>query len=163
MDFLCIEVRMLTSIGEYYSVKRKDVFTMSEVPKHEVSFEVFLNELLKEYDYFKNGGTSYRRSTAKLSLLVANRVGEVSPFLDNEITKQIVSKLLPNLDTDKKKDIAKFLYIVAKELHRNANQSFEVKNYIQQKRQNRKPMSFIKNSKIVLEVNNNSAKDGEKS
>jgi hypothetical protein len=55
-----------------------------------------------------------------------------------------VSRLLPDLDHHRVEDVAKMLHVIAKELHLNATLSDEVKSYIQQKHQHRKPLSFVK-------------------
>jgi hypothetical protein len=114
----------------------KEVFTMSEGmgKEHVVSFEEFLHELQKEWRFQQQGGTSYRQKTAKLSLEVANKVGAVAPFLERDVAKQTVSRLLPVLDRYRLEDVAKMLHVVAKELHMNATLSDEVKTYVQQKK-----------------------------
>jgi hypothetical protein len=109
-----------------------------------VSFAEFLHELQKELKFHQDGGTSYRQQTAKLSLEVARKVGSVVPFLDSEIAKQTVSHLLSDVDCYRAEDVAKMLHTIARELHMNATLSDEVKAYIQQKRQHRKPLSFVK-------------------
>ena len=112
--------------------------------EHVVSFADFLHELQKEWEFYLNGGTSYRQKTAELSLEVARKVGSVVPFLESEVAKQTVSRLLPDLDRHRVEDVAKMLHVIAKELHLNATLSDEVKAYVQQKRQHRKPLSFVK-------------------
>ncbi|MED1420244.1 hypothetical protein [Bacillus smithii] len=106
--------------------------------EHVVSFEEFLHELQKEWRFHQQGGTSYRQKTAELSLEVANKVGAVAPFLEREVAKQTVSRLLPGLDRYRLEDVAKMLCVVAKELHMNATLSDEVKTYLQQKKGNNK-------------------------
>lgn len=112
--------------------------------EHVVSFTEFLHELQKEWRFHQHGGTSYRQKTAELSLEVAHKVGSIVPFLESEVAKQTVSRLLPDLDHHRVEDVAKMLHVIAKELHMNATLSDEVKSYIQQKRQHRKPLSLVK-------------------
>lgn len=114
--------------------------------EHVVSFADFLHELQKEWEFHLNGGTSYRQKTAELSLEVARNVRTVVPFLKRDVAKQTVSRLLPGFDNYRVEDVAKMLHVIAKELHMNATLSDEVKDYIQQKRQHRKPLSFVKKS-----------------
>ncbi|GLH64485.1 hypothetical protein [Parageobacillus sp. G301] len=106
--------------------------------EHVVSFAKFLHELQKEWRFHQQGGTSYRQKTAELSLEVARKVREVAPFLERNVAKQTVSRLLPGLDHHRVEDVAKMLHVIAKELHMNATLSDEVKAYIQQKKGNNK-------------------------
>jgi hypothetical protein len=124
----------------------KGAFTMSEFmgKEHVVPFTEFLHELQKEFRFHLNGGTSYRQKTAELSLEVARKVGAVSPFFESEVAKRTVSRLLPGFDHYRVEDVAKMLHVIAKELNMNATLSDEVKAYVQQKRQHRKPLSFVK-------------------
>ncbi|ALF09548.1 hypothetical protein [Parageobacillus thermoglucosidasius] len=103
--------------------------------EHAVSFTEFLHELQKEWKFHLNGGTSYRQKTAELSLEVARKVRDVVPFLESEVAKQTVSRLLPDSDRHRVEDVAKMLHVIAKELHLNANLPDEVKAYVEQKRQ----------------------------
>ncbi|MGG1573234.1 hypothetical protein [Fictibacillus sp. NRS-1165] len=119
---------------------------MSQVKTLEYSFALqsFLNEVQKEYVYQKNGGTSYRETTAELSLHLAHQVNDFVPFLDRDRAKTTVETLRPELDKYRKEDMAKFLYYVAKDLNGNATLSQDVLNYVNQKRKNRRPLSFVK-------------------
>jgi hypothetical protein len=120
--------------------KGREVFRMSEVTgkEHVVSFAEFLHELQKEWRFHQQGGTSYRQKTAELSLEVARKVREVAPFLERNVAKQTVSRLLPGLDHHRVEDVAKMLHVIAKELYMNANLSDEVKAYVQHKKRNNK-------------------------
>jgi hypothetical protein len=102
--------------------------------EHVVSFAEFLHELQKEWRFHQQGGTSYRQKTAELSLEVACKVKAVAPFLERDVAKQTVSRLLPDLEHHHVEDVAKMLHVIAKELHMNATLSDEVKAYVQQKR-----------------------------
>ncbi|ESU73502.1 hypothetical protein T260_02440 [Geobacillus thermopakistaniensis] len=112
--------------------------------EHAASFSTFLQELQKEWRFHQHGGTSYRQKTAELSLEVAHKVGSIVPFLESKVAKQTVPRLLPDLDHHRVEDMAKMLHVIAKELHMNTTLSDEVKSYIQQKRQHRKSLSFVK-------------------
>ena len=46
-----------------------------------ITVDEFISKLHQEYVYHKQGGTSYRQKTAKLSLEVALEVKKVHPFL----------------------------------------------------------------------------------
>ncbi|AKM19577.1 Uncharacterised protein [[Flavobacterium] thermophilum] len=104
-----------------------------------VSFPEFLEELRQELRFQQNGGTSYRKQTAQLSLQVAEKAGCIDPFFNRESAKRTVSQLLPDLDLFRIEDVAKMLNVIARELHMNATLSDEVRDYIHQKRQHRKP------------------------
>ncbi|ASS86459.1 hypothetical protein NSQ51_10625 [Geobacillus sp. FSL K6-0789] len=104
-----------------------------------VSFPEFLEELRQELRFQQNGGTSYRKQTAQLSLQVAQKAGCIDPFFNRESAKRTVSQLLPDLDLFRIEDVAKMLNVIARELHMNATLSDEVRDYIHQKRQHRKP------------------------
>ncbi|WCK57354.1 hypothetical protein PP175_29630 (plasmid) [Aneurinibacillus sp. Ricciae_BoGa-3] len=104
----------------------------------------FLHELQREVQFQQNGGTSYRKDTADVSLSVAQRAGSVIPFFQLVDTKQTISRLFPDIDRYRLDDVAKMLHVIAKDLRLNATLSDDVKAYVQEKRENRKPLSFIK-------------------
>ncbi|MBN6185659.1 hypothetical protein JQN58_01510 [Aneurinibacillus sp. BA2021] len=107
-------------------------------------FTDFLQELQKELQFHLNGGTSYRQRTAQISLDLARQVGEISPFLKLDTAQATVSRLLPTLDHDRVEDVAKMLYVIAKDMQMYATRSDDVIAYVQQKRQHSKPLSFKK-------------------
>lgn len=111
--------------------------------KPELTFTPFVQELQKECDYHANGGTSYRKRSADISLQVAKQVGEVVPFLNRDMAKQHVSNVFPNLDQDRANDVAKMLNVIARELHLQANLPDEIKQRLEHKRLNRKPLIFV--------------------
>lgn len=110
----------------------------------EAFFSSFLREIQKEINYLEKGGTSYRKVSAELSLKVAIQVGEVFPFLNRELAISTISKLYPNLDFNRKNDVAKMMYVIARDLQFNATLPEEIKKYVHQKRQNRNthPLKF---------------------
>jgi hypothetical protein len=107
----------------------------------EVTFTEFIKELQNEVEFHKKG-TNYRMVSAELSLQVANQEEEFSLFLNRNAVKKIVSQL-QNVDFDRKNDVEKMLYTIARDLHRKATLPDEAKQYLQQKRQIRKPLQFI--------------------
>lgn len=109
-----------------------------------LSFEEFLQELQKEFKYLSNGGTSHRQHMAKLSLNVALKARNVSPFLKLDVSNHTVAELMPHLDRYCKEDVAKMLYSVAKDLSMNSNLSEDEKSYVRTKTENLKPLAFVK-------------------
>lgn len=112
--------------------------------KLKVPFSKFIEELQQEVQFQENGGTSYRKITSTLSLEVALRVGKVSPFLKRSSAKQAVMKSFPNIEKERYEDVAKMLHSVASDIYLNATLSDKVRQYVQQKRLSRKPLSFVK-------------------
>lgn len=102
-----------------------------------LSFEDFLYKLKQEYDYHKNGGTSYRTETAKLSLEVAMKVKKVFPFLNPLESKRLVLNYLPFADKHRKDDVAKMLRVLAKSLYLENNTPSEVKDHVNKKMENK--------------------------
>lgn len=108
-----------------------------------VSFPDFLKELTNEVHYMQNGGTSYRKDTAELSLRVAKEVKNVTPFLNRDVAFQTVSEFLPGTDVDRLKDIAKMLNVVLRDLHSKANRSDALKSNFLERTRNRKPFRLV--------------------
>lgn len=113
----------------------------------EVSFEDFIKELKKEYEYQRNGGTSYRLSSSSLALVTAIETNSVKEFLDKDVAKQTVSYLLPTISNEKVEDVAKLLNIIANDIQYKKNLPNKVREYVQQRREKQKPLSFKKNKK----------------
>jgi hypothetical protein len=105
-------------------------------------FDDFLNEIRKEVNYHSEGGTSYRQKTSELSLVVASKVGRITPFFDRKNARQIVIGMVPDADKNEVEDVTKMLQVVARELKRKATLPESIKDYIDQKRRNRKPIRF---------------------
>jgi phosphoribosyl-ATP pyrophosphohydrolase len=113
--------------------------------KHQVvTLEEFLQELQRELHYHSDGGTSYRRETAEISIKVANKVRKVTPFIKLEEAKEIVHHLFNNIDQHRAEDVAKMMYSIAVDIHYKSNTSDEIRQYVQEKSTNRKPLSFVK-------------------
>ena len=109
-----------------------------------VSFAEFVQELQGELEYHQKGShNNYRMVSAELSLkvAVANQVDEFSLFLNRDIVKEMVAQL-PEINLERRSDVEKMLSTIARDLFRKATQSDEVKKYVEQKRQNRKPLQF---------------------
>lgn len=111
----------------------------------EVSFEEFYKELKKEYQYQKDGGTSYRLSSVSLALVTAIETNSVNEFLDIDDAKHMVSNLLPTIPNEKVEDVARLLHMVASDIQRKKNLPNEVQEYVKQMREKQKPLSFKNN------------------
>lgn len=101
-----------------------------------IPFSDFLDILKQEYDYHKNGGTEYRKETARLSLEIAMKVKSVVPFLDHMSAKRLVFEYLPLANNQRKDDVAKMLRVLAKKLYLEKNTPNEVKEYVNKKIKN---------------------------
>lgn len=97
-----------------------------------VKFEEFLHELEKEYTYHQAGGTSYRTKTAEYSLIIAKRAGEITPFFDRDVTKQLVSDLFPSLDYHHNEDVANMLFTICNDLNLKSIQTKQCLDYVKQ-------------------------------
>jgi len=116
---------------------------MSEL-QTKVSCAEFLSELQKECRHLQKGGSSYRMATAELSLHLVSQINDIVPFLDRNSAKETVSMYFPSLDQDRRNDMAKFLFFIATDVHRGTSYfPDDVKEYLHQKRQQRKPLSFV--------------------
>lgn len=106
----------------------------------------FVDELVKEVAYMKNGGTKYRQRTAELSLSIAKKVHEVNRFLNREDSFKTVSRLLPDEDLERLKDVSKMLNVVAVDLHLKTNRSVEFKELLSKrmKKAKQKPWKLVK-------------------
>ncbi len=113
----------------------------------EASFEDFIKELKKEYEYQRNGGASYRLSSSSLALVTAIETNSVKEFLDKDVAKQTVSYLLLTISNEKVEDVAKLLNKIANDIQYKKSLPNEVQEYVQQMREKQKPLSFKKNEK----------------
>lgn len=107
-------------------------------------YEDYYKRLEKQIEYLSHGGTDYRLKTAELSLLVANKMKQVSPFLHLEQTENIVSHHLPNLDNERLHDVTKMLYVNAKELEKSVEKSDVLKALVDKRMKNKKPIRLVK-------------------
>lgn len=140
---------------KYYAIKRREAYPMRDMRKKESSIPLakFIKELQKEVEFHQKESTSYRYSSALLSLEVANKTKDVSLFLSRKRSKEIVSEVFPQLDSEKVEDVAKMLNVIAKELQSHATLPKEISRFLKEKRQYRKPLSFVKETKPEKEEN----------
>lgn len=118
--------------------------------KYIVSFKDFIEKLQQQYDYLLEGGTSYRQRTAELALEVARKVDSVSPFYDNNEAREAVIQLYPDLDVDRREDVAKMLRVVVNRLHLDATLSDEVKEYVKEKMNSEKKIKLVKKNNVRI-------------
>ena len=103
-----------------------------------ISYQVFLDELARETDWLKNGGTTYRVKTAELSLEVANKTSDIDAFSSRDMVMQLVTMLLPDIDVERAKDVAKMLYTVYSTLELEANIPLDIKQMLFERKKRRK-------------------------
>ncbi|MCL1990896.1 MAG: hypothetical protein FWG67_08420 [Defluviitaleaceae bacterium] len=115
---------------------------MTDTPSNHISYEIFLNELSKEFEYLQNGGTSYRVGTATFCLELAHKVSDVTLFLEQETAKKVVLMHFPYVDTERLKDVTKMLNTVATSLELKANLSDEIKELLLARKRKRKPLKL---------------------
>ncbi|GGK06889.1 hypothetical protein GCM10007063_31800 [Lentibacillus kapialis] len=109
-----------------------------------LNFEDYYKRLEKQTEYLSHGGTDYRLKTAELSLLIANKVKHVSPFLYPEQTKNLVLQFMSNIDDERLYDVTKMLYVNAKELEKNVTKSGVLKASVDERMKNKKPIRLVK-------------------
>ncbi|HWO74651.1 MAG TPA: hypothetical protein VNM69_01895 [Bacillus sp. (in: firmicutes)] len=126
-----------------------------EEEKNEVLLMDFLKRLKREVELHQEFGTSWTKEISSLAFFIANETRCISLFMDKEITKKAVIDLLPNLSKEKAEDVAKKLYKTAKWLYLNATLPNEIKDYLTQKRQERRPLTFVKQSNDSKRRKNN--------
>lgn len=109
----------------------------------DVRRQELLDELNKELHFLQNGGTSYRQETAELSLKVVSQVQDPAVFRDRLSAFETANRLLGQEDSQRVMDVSKMISVVASDLHRQKKQPLEMKEYVEQKRKNRKPLAFV--------------------
>jgi len=115
---------------------------MIDMRNNDVSYETFLNELSREFEYLQNGGTSYRIETATLCLEIAHKINDITSFLDPITAEEIVLLYLPYVDAERLKDITKMLNTVAKSLELKANLTDEIKELLLARKKKRRPLKL---------------------
>jgi len=115
---------------------------MIDTRDSQVSYEMFLNELSKEFEYLQNGGTSYRIETATFCLEVARKINDVNSFLEKEATEKIVLLHFPYVDAERLQDVTKMLNTVANSLELKANLPDEIKESLLARKKKRKPLKL---------------------
>lgn len=109
----------------------------------ELSFDDFLNELKKEVQYHQAGSTSFRRKVAVLAFVAATEIGHLEDFKNRDTAVKAVANLFPTLeDKELVNDIAKMLHVVYRSMNFKLNMPNDMKQYLEQKRINRKPLGF---------------------
>jgi len=107
-----------------------------------VARQDFLDELEKEFEYLKNGGTSYRVDIAELCLFVAQRVEEVDSFFDRENAQKVAASLLPDANLERLRDVAKMLNTVIDCFYLEATTPDEVKKKLLERKRKRKSLKL---------------------
>src|SRR5699024_281555 len=80
-----------------------------------VKYENFLEQLQQQYEYLSRGGSEYRQHTARLALFVANRLRDVTCFMEPQKSLYTVKQVLSSDSEERIKDVAKMLNVLAKE------------------------------------------------
>lgn len=88
---------------------------MKVLPQEVVTLELFLSRLEDENSGMKQG-TEYRQMTAKMALGVAKKVRQVEAFETRERAYNTLKSYLTNVDEDRLRDVAKFLYVILNEM-----------------------------------------------
>lgn len=109
----------------------------------EVSHSNLINELSKELQYLENGGTSYRKETARRALTVARETRDIHVFTDRNLAIKTTSNFLIEEDTHRINDVAKMLNVVVSDLHYKASLSDEIKEKLEKRSRIRKPIRII--------------------
>lgn len=100
--------------------------------------------LEKQYKSLAEGGTSYRLETARLSLLVANKVMRFEVFLNLKTTRDVVQQLLVDANNERVNDVSKMLYLNAQTQYRKSKETPEFKAAVKQRMANRQPLKLVK-------------------
>ena len=115
---------------------------MIDTQDNHVPYEIFLNELSKEFEYLQNGGTSYRIETVTFCLELARKINDVNPFFEKEATEKIVLLHFPYVDTERLKDVTKMLNTVANSLELKADLTDEIKELLLVRKKKRRPLKL---------------------
>ena len=111
--------------------------------KVEVINQIFLDELTKELNYLKNGGTSYRVETAELFLNIAKETNDIKAFLDRKNAEEIVTTILSEANIDRIKDVAKMLNVILESLQLETTLTDEVKLKLMERKRKRQPSRLV--------------------
>ena len=103
-----------------------------------------LERLEKQSKSLANDGTSYRLETARLSLLVVEKVMRFDMFLNLKRTRKVVKHLLVDVNDERVSDVSKMLYLNAQTQYRKSNESPEFKDAVKQRMANRQPLKLVK-------------------
>lgn len=114
---------------------------MNESKNKTVTFECFLAELEKEYEKMQLA-TEYRQTTAKMALEVFKQVRRVELFETRERAYKTLKLYFTTADEERLLDVAKFLNVILTELEKWANLPEPVRALLEDKANNRKPLSL---------------------
>ncbi|MBP1968361.1 hypothetical protein J2Z83_000453 [Virgibacillus natechei] len=110
-------------------------------------YKDFYQRINKQSQELLHGGTDYRKTTVSLSLLVADQLKTVTPFLDLLNTKRVVEEHLPDENKERVNDVAKMLYVNARALEVSSKRTAATKAYVAEKTQNQQPIKLVKAKK----------------
>ncbi|UJL45667.1 hypothetical protein KFZ58_14900 [Virgibacillus sp. NKC19-16] len=108
------------------------------------SYKDFYQRLNKQFQELFHDGTNYRQITARLSLVVADQLQTVTPFLDLLNTKKVVEEYLPDESKERVNDVAKMLYVNARALEVSSKRTAATRAYVTEKTQNQQPIKLVK-------------------
>lgn len=115
---------------------------MTQSPKR-VTKEELVKELAGELHYHSNGGTTYRQDTTRMALEVARQLADTSLFYNRTQSLSAVRSLLRESDEHRLLDVSKMLSVVTRDLHRKKTLPGDVKAYVEVKRKQKKPLTFV--------------------
>ncbi|MBM7578242.1 hypothetical protein [Jeotgalibacillus terrae] len=88
-----------------------------DYPGYRFTEREYLNlvELVKkEHEYMRDGGTDYRRATAKYGNNAVLLLGKDFPFLDKSVLRNALTRHNMPKDSDRLDDVAKFVHTLAR-------------------------------------------------
>ena len=108
-----------------------------------LSKQELLHEMNKELRFHQNGGTPYRQKTAKLAVEVVKQVADTTVFHNRMNALTTVNDLLVDSDNHRKSDVAKMVAVIVGDLQRKKTLPPGMEKYVEQKKQNRKPLGYV--------------------
>ncbi|WML43126.1 hypothetical protein [Neobacillus sp. PS3-40] len=105
--------------------------------------KILLSALEKEFSFQSDGGTSYRKRTAKLALVIAKRVNDFSSLLERENAKKVVQSYSFSLDEERTEDVSNVLHTTAKEIYIQQDVNADLQAYLNMKRQDNNKLSLF--------------------
>ena len=88
--------------------------------------ERLYQELLREQDRMQFGGTSYRRETAQLALVLSHDVKVPESLCNRVEARNFVGALAKELSEDRVEDVAKMLSMAARRAYTNPESAFSI-------------------------------------
>lgn len=107
-----------------------------------VTLQEFFGEVSKENEYLQ-GGTSYRKETARQAMQVLKTAHDVNHFFKRDGSLAYVSKVLHSANVERQKDVAKMLNVILNELALEKNLSVEEREHLAQRRKNRDHVQLV--------------------